>query len=113
MVDPKRKRAEFKEKRHVDSGVWMGSDESGAESVLPSSDGPAWGEDLLKTVLDPKISGKSVGASRSPLGPGSHMGSSVFPLPILKGPTESSEHRFARSVVNDCLEKGEDIVDLG
>ncbi|KAJ5094508.1 hypothetical protein N7456_010369 [Penicillium angulare] len=123
VVDPKRKRADFKEKRNVDSGVWMGSDESGAESLLPSEDSP-WGEDLLKTVLDPKAgkigagSGAGVGAGASSgilLNSASApaTGPSVLPLPILKGPDELEEHRFARSVVNDCLEKGEDVVDLG
>ncbi|KAJ5628849.1 hypothetical protein N7490_011077 [Penicillium lividum] len=110
VVDPKRKRADFKEKRHVDSGVWMGSDESGADSLLPSEDGP-WGEDLLKTVLDPKTSKSSQGPSL--LLPSGKAAPPIFPLPILKGPEESREHRFARSVVNDCLEKGNDIVDLG
>ncbi|KAJ5266741.1 hypothetical protein N7478_009549 [Penicillium angulare] len=125
VVDPKRKRADFKEKRNVDSGVWMGSDESGAESLLPSEDSP-WGEDLLKTVLDPKGVGK-IGFGPGGIGIGSESGtslssasasvsatgSSVLPLPILKGLNELEEHRFARSVVNDCLEKGEDVVDLG
>ncbi|KAJ5933381.1 hypothetical protein N7454_005710 [Penicillium verhagenii] len=111
MIDPKRKRADFKEKRNFDSGVWMGSDESGVESLLPSEDGP-WGEDLLKTVLDPKTSGKSAQGPLLLL-PSEKATSSILPLPILKGPNESEEHRFARSVVNDCLEKGEDVVDLG
>ncbi|KAJ5703462.1 hypothetical protein N7493_011851 [Penicillium malachiteum] len=114
VIDPKRKRADFKEKRNVDSGVWMGSDESGAESLLPSEDGPGWGEDLLKTVLDPKISGKSQGALGSFVKPLTATPAvSAMQLPILKTPDESEEHQFARSVVNDCLEKGEEVIDLG
>lgn len=111
VIDAKRKRGDFKEKRNVDSGVWMGSDESGADSLLPSEDGP-WGEDLLKTVLDPKAQGKS---TQGPLVllPTGKAATPVPPLPVWKGPNESEEHRFARSVVNDCLEKGEDIIDLG
>ncbi|KAJ5552189.1 hypothetical protein N7494_001567, partial [Penicillium frequentans] len=111
VIDSKRKRGDFKEKRNVDSGVWMGSDESGADSLIPSEDGP-WGEDLLKTVLDPKAQGKS---AQGPLVllPSGKAAPPVLPLPVLKGPHESEGQRFARSVVNDCLEKGEDIVDLG
>ncbi|KAH3227027.1 hypothetical protein KXV86_009061, partial [Aspergillus fumigatus] len=50
VVDPKRKRADFKDKRLVDSGVWMGSDESTAESLLPSEDASIWGEDLMRNM---------------------------------------------------------------
>jgi hypothetical protein len=31
----------------------------------------------------------------------------------MHGNEESEEHRFARKVVNDCLEKGEESIDLG
>lgn len=111
VQDPKRKRADFKEKRHMDSGVWMGSDESGAESLLTSEDTPAWGEDLLKTVLDPRAPGKCSAQLPFSRGP--------VPVPApsrpiaINGHGESEEHRFARKVVNDCLEKGEESIDLG
>ncbi|KAJ5735129.1 uncharacterized protein N7483_000254 [Penicillium malachiteum] len=93
-IDPKKKRADFKEKRNVDSGVWMGSDESGAESLLQSEDGPGWGG---RSVED------GVGSEE--------LREELWSTGIT--PDESEEHRFARSVVNDCLEKGEEIVDLG
>ncbi|KAJ5156063.1 Leucine-rich repeat typical subtype [Penicillium capsulatum] len=109
VIDPKRKRADFKEKRHVDSGVWMGSDESAAESLL-SSDSSSWGEDLLKNVLDPRMNGKPLHGSSQSAAPGAL---SVLPVPISKGRQESEEHGYARAVVNDCLEKGEDSIDLG
>ncbi|KAJ5095643.1 Leucine-rich repeat typical subtype [Penicillium alfredii] len=104
VIDPKRKRADFKEKRHVDSGVWMGSDESAAESFLSSEDGSAWGEDLLKTALNLRATAKSAAAPAS--------------LPAqsktaFKRPEEPAEHRLARTVVADCLEKGQDSIDLG
>ncbi|KAJ5693070.1 hypothetical protein N7462_002493 [Penicillium macrosclerotiorum] len=109
VADPKRKRADFKEKRNVDSGVWMGSDESVAESLLPSEDASTWGEDLLKTVLDPRAPGKS---PIPPMLPSTL--SKVQPRPmVVQGPVESEEHQYARAVINDCLEKGEDSVDLG
>ncbi|KAJ5989330.1 hypothetical protein N7481_004540 [Penicillium waksmanii] len=111
VQDPKRKRADFKEKRNVDSGVWMGSDESVAESLLTSEDSPAWGEDLLKTVLDPRAPGRAptdLPFSRGPV---------PIPAPprqiVVNGNEESEEHRFVRKVVNDCLEKGEESIDLG
>lgn len=110
VVDPKRKRANFKEKRYVDSGVWMGSDESVAESSLPSEDASGWGEDLKK-VLDPQAQ------SKSPIGPSSNpVALSLAPAkhrPMLLGLPESEEHRIARMIVNECLEKGDDSIDLG
>lgn len=95
----------------MDSGVWMGSDESGAESLLTSEDSPAWGEDLLKTVLDPRAPGRAATDLPFSRGP--------VPIPalprqiVVNGTEESEEHRFARKVVNDCLEKGEESIDLG
>lgn len=111
-MDPKRKRTDFKEKRHVDSGVWMGSDESTAESSLPSDDASTWGEDLLKAVLHPQAKGKS------PIG--SILPKTAAPVPVQfpsmpfffkRGETEPQ--RAARAIVNDCLERGNDSVDLG
>ena len=110
VVPPPKKRADFKEKRQVDSGVWLGSDESTTESLLPSEDAPTWEEDLMKTVLDHN------GSARFARGLVSreHSGScSVPPLPLGKGLHESEQHRFARSIVNDCLERGDDGIDLG
>lgn len=113
VADPKRKRADFKEKRHVDSGVWMGSDESIAESSLPSEDASNWGEDLLKTVLDPRAPSKVANAP-SLVKPAGLASISVQPRPvILQGPVETEEHKYAKAVINECLEKGDDSVDLG
>jgi len=112
VVDPKRKRADFKEKRHVDSGVWMGSDESLAETSLPSEDGPAWGEDLLKSVLDSQTKGgtpfePSVSKIITPVQAQSR------PIPVMVRDDVSEEHRIAKEIINNCLEKGEDSIDLG
>ncbi|KAJ5137456.1 uncharacterized protein N7443_010251 [Penicillium atrosanguineum] len=111
-VDPKRKRADFKEKRHVDSGVWMGSDESLAESSLPSEDGPAWGEDLLKSVLDPQGQGRFPLESSTLRAP-TPVQAQSRPIPVFIKDGESEEHRIAKAIVNNCLEKGEDSIDLG
>lgn len=101
VKDPKRKRADFKDKRMVDSGVWMGSDESGADSLLPSEDASTWGEDLLK---DTKNSGASF---FRPQGQPITQQRAAF-----RPSEESREHQLARAIVNDCLEKGQDSVDL-
>ncbi|KAI9041162.1 leucine-rich repeat domain-containing protein [Aspergillus affinis] len=101
VKDPKRKRADFKDKRMVDSGVWMGSDESGADSLLPSEDASAWGEDLLKDT-------KTSGLGLTPL---AQMMTTQQRAPFLRS-EESREHQLARAIVNDCLEKGQDSVDL-
>lgn len=111
-MDPKRKRADFKEKRHVDSGVWMGSDESLAESSLPSEDGPGWGEDLLKSVLDPQGKGRfplesSILRAPTPIQAQSR------PISVFVKDGETEEHRIAKEIINNCLEKGEDSIDLG
>ncbi|KAJ5188745.1 Leucine-rich repeat typical subtype [Penicillium cf. griseofulvum] len=107
VIDPKRKRADFKEKRNVDSGVWMGSDESGAESLLASEDGSAWGEDLRKSVLDPRKSGSStpfvIEMENTP----------AQTRVAFRSPEESDAHRYAREVVGDCLDKGHESIDLG
>ncbi|KAJ6138535.1 Leucine-rich repeat typical subtype [Penicillium samsonianum] len=107
VLDPKRKRADFKDKRNVDSGVWMGSDESGAESLLPSEDGSAWGEDLRKSVLDPRKPGSStpfvIETENMP----------AQTRVAFRSPEESDAHRFAREVVGDCLDKGLESIDLG
>ncbi|KAF7718449.1 Uncharacterized protein PECH_005932 [Penicillium ucsense] len=113
VIDPKRKRADFKEKRNVDSGVWMGSDDSFAESCLPSEDASNWGEDLLKTVLDPRA------PSKAPNAPYLARASESTPIlgqsraTTIQGPVESEEHKYAKAVIDTCLERGDDNVDLG
>jgi hypothetical protein len=109
VLDPKRKRGDFKDKRNVDSGVWMGSDESGAESLLPSEDGSAWGEDLRKSVLDPRKAASSTALvmdTDTESAPTQMRG-------LFREIEESEEHQYARKVVNDCLDKGHESIDLG
>ncbi|KAL4892970.1 hypothetical protein BDV59DRAFT_202323 [Aspergillus ambiguus] len=111
VKDPKRKRADFKDKRLVDSGVWMGSDESAAESLLPSSDASNWGEDLLVPVHRPNsrsVRGRNV--ENSPELP-RHLEPPSVRVGFQKV-EEPREHGLARTVVNECLERGEDSVDL-
>ncbi|KAE8390251.1 hypothetical protein BDV23DRAFT_155766 [Aspergillus alliaceus] len=112
VKDPKRKRAEFKEKRHVDSGVWMGSDESGADSLLPSEDASTWGEDLLKDTGNSAVSG---GAFNVAMRDSDQWRTQGRPWPQragLRKVAEPTEHQAARTIINECLEKGQDSVDL-
>ena len=108
VKDPKRKRADFKEKRHVDSGVWMGSDESGAESLLPSEDPSMWGEELLKDTSN--AAGTGSGADVAMRDGGRWTAQSQ--RSGLKKVEEPKEHQAARNIVNECLESGQDSVDL-
>jgi hypothetical protein len=99
--ETKRKRADFKDKRLVDSGVWMGSDES-VGSFLASEDTGCWGEELL-------IRDEATGMASA---------RGIAGLPVHAGPAktmrveESRENQMARAVVNDCLERGLDSIDL-
>ncbi|BCR85392.1 leucine-rich repeat domain-containing protein [Aspergillus chevalieri] len=131
VLDPKRKRKDFKDKRFVDSGVWMGSDESLVESLLPSEDAPI-SEDFFKNVRNsnpgiPKKEPEEVDAAPfAPAAPGpeSVLGMDRGPISrpqpqVVAQPrvafrrvVESQEHQLARAIVNDCLEKGQDSVDL-
>lgn len=128
MLDPKRKRKDFKDKRFVDSGVWMGSDESFAESLLPSEDAPI-SEDFLKDVRNsnPRVSRKEEDAAPfgfAAPGPQSVLGMDRGPISrpqpqmvaqprvAFRRVVESQENQLARAIVNDCLEKGQDSVDL-
>ncbi|KAL3477751.1 hypothetical protein BJX99DRAFT_257123 [Aspergillus californicus] len=94
--ETKRKRADFKEKRAVDSGVWMGSDET--EGFLASED-TAFGEELLRDEMAAREQGPTG------LGLGAR---AVFAKKV----EEPHQHLVARAVVNDCLEGGLDSVDL-
>ncbi|GIJ99316.1 hypothetical protein Aspvir_001446 [Aspergillus viridinutans] len=114
-VDPKRKRADFKDKRLVDSGVWMGSDESTAESLLPSEDALMWGEDLMRNMKSSTPAGVGdegqMGAISSQSG-NLRLRQAVPQPGGFRKVVEPREHQLARTIVNDCLEKGQDSVDL-
>jgi hypothetical protein len=58
-------------------------------------------------VLDPRKSGNS-----TPLLIGTGNASAQI-KGVVQGPEESEEQRFAREVVNDCLDKGQESIDLG
>lgn len=115
VVDPKRKRADFKDKRLVDSGVWMGSDESTAESLLPSEDALIWGEDLMRNMQNSTSVGVGsegqMGALSSQSG-NSELRQTASQPGGFRKVEEPREHQLARTIVNDCLEKGQDSVDL-
>ncbi|KAL4751565.1 hypothetical protein BDW72DRAFT_202946 [Aspergillus terricola var. indicus] len=121
----KRKRADFKDKRLVDSGVWMGSDDSRA-SMLASEDAPpCWGEELLaqNQNLNQEQERERDQDQDEGMGMGMGMDMSVA-MSTTRGlgrvsaragfakVEESREHQMARAVVNDCLESGLDSVDI-
>ncbi|KAL4881011.1 hypothetical protein BJY04DRAFT_207706 [Aspergillus karnatakaensis] len=99
--ETKRKRVEFKDKRLVDSGVWMGSDES---VLLASEDTGNWVEDLLKDEIGVEIEQDGVDGEKMP--------TAVRAGFAKKVEEESREHQVARAIVNDCLERGLDSIDL-
>ncbi|PYH95571.1 hypothetical protein BO71DRAFT_449315 [Aspergillus ellipticus CBS 707.79] len=103
VKDSKRKRGDFKEKRLVDSGVWMGSD----DSFLPSD--ASWGEEL-----NAKANNSSSGplAFRPPQQQQQQQQQQPQQRGVFRRVEESREHQIVRTVINDCLEKGQDSVDL-
>ncbi|KAJ9252227.1 hypothetical protein DTO207G8_4842 [Paecilomyces variotii] len=116
VMDPKRKRADFKEKRNVDSGVWMASDDSSVELFSSTSeDANSCGEDFLKNATDSKTTRwSSSNAITDAISKGhqeSRNGPVVQPRAAFRR-EEPKEHQVARSIVNDCLDKGQDGIDL-
>ncbi|RDW72376.1 leucine-rich repeat domain-containing protein [Aspergillus mulundensis] len=112
--DVKRKRADFKDKRFNDSGVWMGSDDSRASGMgfLASEDAAAWGEELLGQNQDLNQDGDADGDEGMGMATGMGLGMMPARAGFAKKVEESREHQLARAVVNDCLERGLDSVDL-
>ena len=119
VTDPKRKRQQFKDKRFVDSGVWLGSDESlGGSSFLASEDAPGWGEDLFKNAWSSTSAAAAAEERHVPDAvpePNSMMRAQQATVQLraaFKRVEEPQEYQLARAIVNDCLEKGQDSVDL-
>ncbi|KAL4901458.1 hypothetical protein BDW74DRAFT_83698 [Aspergillus multicolor] len=111
----KRKRADFKDKKFSDSGVWMGSDDSRAE-FLASEDAGAWGEELLNEHRgqNQRPDKEQDGDDDQAMGMATGLGLGMRPARagFAKKVEESREHQLARAVVNDCLERGLESVDL-
>ncbi|EED20170.1 Leucine Rich Repeat domain protein [Talaromyces stipitatus ATCC 10500] len=111
--DAKRKRADFKEKRNLDSGVWMGSDESSSDCLLSSEASScedfiarAWAGNEEGELKLPHWNTESIKNETGQVaGP-------VFAARNIQSTDESQEHRNARRMVNDCLDKGQESVDL-
>lgn len=115
VEEVKRKRADFKEKRNMDSGVWMGSDESSSDFLLSSEASScedfmarAWAGQNQDAV--PKFTaGATETQNDSQVG---QIAGPVFAARNIRHLNESQEHRDARAMVNECLEKGLEGVDL-
>lgn len=119
VMDPKRKRQQFKDKRFVDSGVWLGSDESlGGSSFLASEDAPGWGEDLFRNARSSTAATAAAEERHVPDAvpePNSMMRAQQATVQLraaFKRVEEPQEYQLARAIINDCLEKGQDSVDL-
>lgn len=111
----KRKRADFKEKRNMDSGVWMGSDESSSDCLLSSEASSC--DDFIARAwagqnqeADSKFAGSRIETVND--NQNSQNSGPVFAARSLRNAEESQEHRNARATVNECLEKGQESVDL-
>ncbi|KAL4990953.1 hypothetical protein BDW68DRAFT_185217 [Aspergillus falconensis] len=114
----KRKRADFRDKRLVDSGVWMGSDDSRASFLASEDAPPCWGEELLGQNQD--LNQEQEQEQDEGMGMGMSMAMSTTTglnrIPARAGfakkVEESRAHKMARAVVNDCLERGLDSIDI-
>lgn len=114
-VEAKRKRADFREKRQLDSGVWMGSDGSSSECLLSSEASSC--DDFLAsdraatTTTTTAVPVMEDGNMKEDADNGHDRGPTVAARNLPKQ-DESKEHQAARSVVNDCLDKGQESIDL-
>ncbi|KAL5043503.1 hypothetical protein BDW71DRAFT_187823 [Aspergillus fruticulosus] len=114
----KRKRADFRDKRLVDSGVWMGSDDSRGSFLASEDAPPCWGEELLGQNQD--LNQEQEQEQDEGMGMGMSMAMSTTTglnrIPARAGfakkVEESRAHKMARAVVNDCLERGLDSIDI-
>ncbi|KAK2793958.1 hypothetical protein FQN52_000290 [Onygenales sp. PD_12] len=97
----KKRRTEFKEKRNVDSGVWLGSD----DSVEGEGDGMVIAAGYQAVVRTPRKRGY-LSAAVAPWVEG------AAGLKAVKRVEEPYEHRQARRVVSECLEAGREYIDL-
>lgn len=115
-MEAKRKRADFKEKRNLDSGIWMSGDESSSECLLSSEsscdddlrNSPAGISREQKTTIPVA---DSISAATTTQTEGNNRGP-TFLARNIRGVEEPKAHQDARALVNDCLERGQDSVDL-
>lgn len=110
----KRKRADFKEKRNMDSGVWMGSDESSSDCLLSSEASSC--EDFMarawagQNQVEPKFMAGIIDTGSNDQD--GQIAGPVFAARNMRNLDEPEEHSNARAMVNECLEKGQESVDL-
>lgn len=110
--EAKRKRADFREKRNLDSGVWMGSDEPSSDCLLSSEASLA--EDFSTHIETSQCRGKDDQANGRFGARNTERNDKSRPV-FAAGEVridEPLEHRNARAVINQCLEKGMESIDL-
>jgi hypothetical protein len=113
----KTKRTAFKDKRNVDSGVWLASGDSSDVLVRSDDSALSFGEYGDSGALDeecyqeeqPAIDREILRIS-SPVPPG-HERTAAQISPIVKR-TESEQHARARAAIIRCLEEANENVDL-
>ena len=98
----------------MDSGVWMGSDESSSDCLLSSEAsscedfiGRAWAE---QNQVEPKLTAGIIDTKCNDQD--SQIAGPVFAARNIRNLEESQEHKDARAMINECLEKGQESVDL-
>ncbi|KLJ11470.1 hypothetical protein EMPG_13329 [Blastomyces silverae] len=134
----KKRRTEFKEKRNLDSGVWLGSDDS-VESAL-SNNSELEGDNYNGRVVPGPYYGTGVagvgagaGAGAATDGGSGYLETREEQTAILRGPIfarsrqavdranttkamqvddEPYEHRQARKIIAECLETGLEFIDI-
>jgi Leucine rich repeat len=108
--DTKRKRADFKEKRNLDSGVWMGSDESSSDCLLSSEASSC--EEFMASAWSRQKEQEDIPVAESVIQSSPKLARPVFVARNLRSVDEPQEHIDAAVMINECLEKGQESVDL-
>jgi hypothetical protein len=121
-VEAKRKRGDFRNKRHLDSGVWMGSEgSSSSENLISSEDTSCEGYLQSPSNEDEK---RPISSVMSSVAAGPELRSRhhdycyyqqqphTFFSAGHKTSVESLEHRVARDLIDTFIDEGQDSIDL-
>ncbi|EGC42365.1 leucine rich repeat domain-containing protein [Histoplasma capsulatum var. duboisii H88] len=129
-VTEKRRRTEFKNKRNLDSGVWLGSDDS-VESALSNRSGLEGNDHHERFVFGPSYTTDIGGVGAATKGRNGDREAGEQQAALLCGPAfarsrqvgrenstkpmqvdEPYQHRHARQIIADCLETGHEFIDI-
>ncbi|OJD15019.1 hypothetical protein AJ78_04704 [Emergomyces pasteurianus Ep9510] len=122
----KRRRTEFKDKRNLDSGVWLGSDDSVESALSNNSELEPTDYNGRRIVPAPSYGKALAGTAGGQIGAGKQQ-PVIFRGPIFarsrqvvdcantsKGTCvdESYQHSQARKIITECLETGLEVIDI-